>query len=163
MIGLAKATGIEYAETGTTVNTLAPALIKTEMSLAVGADIIEFFIQKHPMKRHVYRGTCVSPQGNIMCMGEENSGACSRGEGEIWVHGGRGEGKIRVLGGRGEGEVHGEEEKGRFGCMGEEEKGKVRVHGEEEKGKVWVHGEEEKGKVRVHGGRGERHNVHGRA
>ena len=84
VIGLAKATGKEYAETGITVNALAPGLIKTEMSLALGADIIEFVIQKHSMKRHVYRGTCVSPQRNIMCMGEEDSGAWQQKRRGAW-------------------------------------------------------------------------------
>ena len=45
IIGLAKSTGKEYAETGITVNSLAPALILTDMVLAAGSAALEKFHQ----------------------------------------------------------------------------------------------------------------------
>ena len=75
VIGLAKATGKEYAETGITVNMLAPALIKTELTLALGADQIEFHTHKLPMKRLVSGGTCL-----VFLSPTRESPS------EIWVH-----------------------------------------------------------------------------
>jgi 3-oxoacyl-[acyl-carrier protein] reductase len=51
VIGLAKDTGLEYADTGITVNSLSPAMIMTEMARAIGPELIEGFNEWSPMKR----------------------------------------------------------------------------------------------------------------
>jgi 3-oxoacyl-[acyl-carrier protein] reductase len=51
VIGLVKAIGKEYAETGITVNGLAPAVIKTAMNEKTAPEQLEFLTSKIPMKR----------------------------------------------------------------------------------------------------------------
>lgn len=51
LIGLVKAVGKEYAETGITVNGLAPAVIATEMNQATDPESLKYMAEKIPMKR----------------------------------------------------------------------------------------------------------------
>jgi NAD(P)-dependent dehydrogenase (short-subunit alcohol dehydrogenase family) len=51
VIGLTKATGKEYAETGVTVNAIAPAVVRTEMVAAMPAEQVKYMTDKIPMKR----------------------------------------------------------------------------------------------------------------
>jgi len=51
VIGLVKGIGKEYAETGITVNGLAPAVIKTAMNDQTAPDQLAYMIGKIPMKR----------------------------------------------------------------------------------------------------------------
>ena len=51
VIGLAKATAKEYAETGITVNCLAPAVVKTAMVAAIDPAQVKYMTDKIPMKR----------------------------------------------------------------------------------------------------------------
>lgn len=51
VIGLAKAVGKEYAETGITVNALAPAVIRTAMVEGMDPQQVKYMTDKIPMKR----------------------------------------------------------------------------------------------------------------
>lgn len=51
VIGMAKVQGKEYAETGITINALAPAVIKTDMVAAMPKEQVEYMTAKIPMKR----------------------------------------------------------------------------------------------------------------
>lgn len=51
VIGMAKVQGKEYAETGITVNALAPAVIRTAMVAAMPDEQVEYMTVKIPMKR----------------------------------------------------------------------------------------------------------------
>ena len=51
VIGMAKATGKEYAETGITVNALAPAVVMTAMVEALAPQQVKQLTDKIPMKR----------------------------------------------------------------------------------------------------------------
>lgn len=51
VIGMTKVQGKEYAETGITVNALAPAVIQTAMVDAMPADQVRYMTDKIPMKR----------------------------------------------------------------------------------------------------------------
>ncbi|HEY5748121.1 MAG TPA: SDR family NAD(P)-dependent oxidoreductase, partial [Chryseolinea sp.] len=51
VIGLVKGVGKEYAETGITVNGLAPAVIKTAMNDQTAPEQLAYMIAKIPMKR----------------------------------------------------------------------------------------------------------------
>jgi NAD(P)-dependent dehydrogenase (short-subunit alcohol dehydrogenase family) len=51
VIGMAKVQGKEYAETGITVNALAPAVIQTAMVDAMPAEQVKYMTDKIPMKR----------------------------------------------------------------------------------------------------------------
>lgn len=51
VIGLAKAVGKEYAETGITVNSLAPAVIKTPIHDTIPQEQIDYMTSRIPMKR----------------------------------------------------------------------------------------------------------------
>jgi 2-dehydro-3-deoxy-L-rhamnonate dehydrogenase (NAD+) len=51
LIGMAKVQGKEYAETGITVNALAPAVIRTAMVEALPEDQVRYMTDKIPMKR----------------------------------------------------------------------------------------------------------------
>src|SRR5262245_2698156 len=51
VIGMAKVQGKEYAETGVTVNALAPAVIRTAMVEALPEDQVKYMTDKIPMKR----------------------------------------------------------------------------------------------------------------
>ena len=51
VIGMAKAQGKEYAETGITVNALAPAVIRTAMVEALPEEQVKYMTDKIPMKR----------------------------------------------------------------------------------------------------------------
>eukprot|EP00051_Salpingoeca_urceolata_P031068 m.10264 g.10264 ORF g.10264 m.10264 type:complete len:268 (+) comp3737_c0_seq1:100-903(+) len=51
VIGLTKAVGKEYAETGITVNALAPAVIRTAMVDALEPETVKYMTDKIPMKR----------------------------------------------------------------------------------------------------------------
>ena len=51
LMGLVKGVGKEYAETGITVNGLAPAVIATEMNENTDPEVLEYMAQKIPMKR----------------------------------------------------------------------------------------------------------------
>ena len=54
VIGLAKATAKEYAETGITVNSLAPAVVKTAMVAATDPTQVNYMTDKIPMKRSAW-------------------------------------------------------------------------------------------------------------
>ncbi len=71
VIGLAKSTSKEYAETGITVNSLGPGLIRTEMGLSLGPEAVDFYSKTLPMKRFsltTYIASCIRdwapPQNN---------------------------------------------------------------------------------------------------
>jgi NAD(P)-dependent dehydrogenase (short-subunit alcohol dehydrogenase family) len=51
VIGLVKGVGKEYAETGITVNGLAPAVIRTAMNENTAQEQLDYMISKIPMKR----------------------------------------------------------------------------------------------------------------
>jgi 2-dehydro-3-deoxy-L-rhamnonate dehydrogenase (NAD+) len=51
VIGMTKVQGKEYAETGITINALAPAVIRTQMVDALPDDQIKYMTDKIPMKR----------------------------------------------------------------------------------------------------------------
>jgi 3-oxoacyl-[acyl-carrier protein] reductase len=51
LIGLVKGVGKEYAETGITVNGLAPAVIATEMNQDTDPQVLKYMADKIPMKR----------------------------------------------------------------------------------------------------------------
>ncbi len=51
LIGLVKGVGKEYAETGITVNGLAPAVIATEMNQDTDPKVLNYMAEKIPMKR----------------------------------------------------------------------------------------------------------------
>jgi 3-oxoacyl-[acyl-carrier protein] reductase len=51
VIGLVKAVGKEYAETGITVNAIAPAVIRTPMNASVSPEQQRYLIERIPMKR----------------------------------------------------------------------------------------------------------------
>jgi 2-dehydro-3-deoxy-L-rhamnonate dehydrogenase (NAD+) len=51
VIGMTKVQGKEYAETGITVNALAPAVIRTPMVEAMPEDQVKYMTDKIPMKR----------------------------------------------------------------------------------------------------------------
>ncbi len=51
VIGLVKSTGKEYAETGITINALAPATIMTSMVQAMPSEQVKYMTDKIPMKR----------------------------------------------------------------------------------------------------------------
>ena len=51
VIGLVKATGKEYAETGVTINAIAPAVIRTGMVEAMRPEQVKYMTDKIPMKR----------------------------------------------------------------------------------------------------------------
>ena len=51
VIGLAKSLGKEYAETGVTVNALAPAVIRTAMVDALPTEQVDYMTAKIPMRR----------------------------------------------------------------------------------------------------------------
>ena len=51
VIGLTKVQGKEYAETGITVNALAPAVIRTAMVAALPDEQVQYMTDKIPMKR----------------------------------------------------------------------------------------------------------------
>lgn len=51
VIGMTKATGKEYAETGITINAVAPAVIRTPMVAALPDAQIKYMTDKIPMKR----------------------------------------------------------------------------------------------------------------
>lgn len=51
VIGLAKAIGKEYAETGITINSLAPAVVKTPIHDTIPQEQIDYMTEKIPMKR----------------------------------------------------------------------------------------------------------------
>ncbi len=51
VIGLTKAMGKEYAETGITINAIAPAVIRTAMVAALPEEQVRYMTDKIPMKR----------------------------------------------------------------------------------------------------------------
>src|SRR6266567_5044209 len=51
VIGMTKVQGKEYAETGITINALAPAVIRTQMVEAMPAAQVQYMTDKIPMKR----------------------------------------------------------------------------------------------------------------
>ena len=51
VIGLVKAIGKEYAETGITVNGLAPAVIRTPMNERTSPEQLRYLTERIPMKR----------------------------------------------------------------------------------------------------------------
>jgi len=51
LIGLIKAVGKEYAETGITINGIAPAVIATDMNESTDKEMLDYMISKIPMKR----------------------------------------------------------------------------------------------------------------
>ncbi|MFV0337798.1 MAG: SDR family NAD(P)-dependent oxidoreductase [Chthoniobacterales bacterium] len=51
VIGMTKAMGKEYAETGITINALAPAVIRTAMVAAMPDEQVKYMTDKIPMKR----------------------------------------------------------------------------------------------------------------
>ena len=53
VIGFVKAAGKEYAETGITVNALAPAVVRTVMVEAMEESQVKYMTDKIPMKRSV--------------------------------------------------------------------------------------------------------------
>ena len=51
VMGLVKGIGKEYAETGVTVNGIAPAVIATPMNVDTDPRMMEYMLDKIPMKR----------------------------------------------------------------------------------------------------------------
>lgn len=51
VIGLVKAVGKEYAETGITINALCPAVVRTAMVEAMPEHQVKYMTDKIPMKR----------------------------------------------------------------------------------------------------------------
>lgn len=58
VIGLAKSAGKELAETGITVNAMAPAVVRTAMVEAMDQGQVKYMTDKIPMKRYTYRVVC---------------------------------------------------------------------------------------------------------
>ena len=54
VIGFVKSVGKEYAETGITVNALAPAVVRTAMVDGLAPDIVKYMTDKIPMKRYFF-------------------------------------------------------------------------------------------------------------
>jgi 3-oxoacyl-[acyl-carrier protein] reductase len=72
VIGMTKVQGKEYAETGITINALAPAVIQTAMVDAMPAEQVRYMTDKIPMKRpgtlHEIAGMAlyiISPQNSF--------------------------------------------------------------------------------------------------
>jgi 3-oxoacyl-[acyl-carrier protein] reductase len=53
VIGFVKSVGEEYAETGITVNAIAPAVIRTPVVDGIHPDQVKYMTDKIPMKRRV--------------------------------------------------------------------------------------------------------------
>ena len=53
VIGLVKSVGKEYAETGITINAIAPAVVRTAMVESMDPDQVKYMTDKIPMKRCV--------------------------------------------------------------------------------------------------------------
>ena len=53
VIGLTKSVGKELAETGIRVNCVTPAVVKTKILNQIGPDVVDYMVQKIPMKRTV--------------------------------------------------------------------------------------------------------------
>ena len=51
MIGFVKSVGKEFAESGITVNALAPAVVKTQMVADMDPKQVKYMTDKIPMKR----------------------------------------------------------------------------------------------------------------
>lgn len=51
VVGLTKVMGKEYAETGITVNCIAPAVVRTAMVAAMPDEQVKYMTDKIPMKR----------------------------------------------------------------------------------------------------------------
>jgi 3-oxoacyl-[acyl-carrier protein] reductase len=51
IIGLVKAVGKEYADSGLTVNGLAPAVIRTPMNERTSPEQLHYLVERIPMKR----------------------------------------------------------------------------------------------------------------
>ena len=51
VIGLVKSAGKEYAETGITVNAIAPAVVRTAMVEGIPPHQVKYLTDKIPMKR----------------------------------------------------------------------------------------------------------------
>ena len=51
VIGLTKSQGKEYAETGLTINVIAPAVVRTEIVAAMPPEQVDYMTSKIPMKR----------------------------------------------------------------------------------------------------------------
>ena len=51
VIGLVKSVGKEYAETGITINALAPAVVRTAMVDSMAPHQVKYMTDKIPMKR----------------------------------------------------------------------------------------------------------------
>jgi 3-oxoacyl-[acyl-carrier protein] reductase len=51
LIGMVKSAGKDYAETGITINALAPAVIRTDMVAAMPEHQVKYMTDKIPMKR----------------------------------------------------------------------------------------------------------------
>lgn len=60
VIGLVKSAGKEYAETGITINAIAPAVVRTAMVEALDPQVVKYMTDKIPMKRYVggHHGNC---------------------------------------------------------------------------------------------------------
>ena len=58
VIGLVKSVGKEYAETGITVNALAPAVVRTEMVENMNPQQVKQLTDKIPAKRQVHTRRC---------------------------------------------------------------------------------------------------------
>ncbi len=71
LIGLVKSMGKDYAETGVTVNALAPAVIRTPMVDALPQATVDYMTQKIPMRR------CGELQEAASCIAWIISPACS--------------------------------------------------------------------------------------
>lgn len=59
VIGLVKCTGKEYAETGITINALAPAVVRTAMVESMQPAQVKYMTDKIPKKRCVAVCVCV--------------------------------------------------------------------------------------------------------
>ena len=74
VIGMVKSVGKEYAETGITVNALAPAVVRTKMVDAMDPEQVKYMTSKIPMKRcvclhvHVCAYACVCWCNNSICV-----------------------------------------------------------------------------------------------
>ena len=53
VIGLTKSVGKELAETGIRVNCVTPAVVKTKILDQIGPEVVDYMVQKIPMKRTV--------------------------------------------------------------------------------------------------------------
>lgn len=51
LIGMVKAQGKEYAQSGVTVNAIAPAVVRTDMVAALPDDVVSYMVAKIPMGR----------------------------------------------------------------------------------------------------------------